>query len=156
MYDWTIMGLSTALNLGYMGIAWNSSDSTVAGWYQYTAGYPKCSNAGHPSGCTYWTDWYAGGCQIGSFFNYDSGCGVGGACANANRNYKFGCAASPGDSGGSLFSYSPGSSGPYIVGEAEFEDCSGSSCTGNATPNTAVRIDQGLFNYMLSLKAVYP
>lgn len=154
MYDWAVLKLNTTLNIGWMGLASNT-DSVVAGWYQYSAGYPNCSASGTPVGCEGWENWLASGCQIGSFFNLDTSCDLV-SCANANRNYNFGCATSSGDSGGPLFSYSPGSAGPYIVAEAVHDACTGSSCGGNNTPNQAVRLDGTLYTFMVSLKSMYP
>jgi len=151
-YDWAVLVLSDAPHNsggstpGYMGFAQSASDSTIAGWAKYHAGYPGCGAAGAPAGCvdgSLWTQ--SGTCATGSFFNPVNGW---------NRNFFHGCDMSGGHSGGPLYSWSPGSGGPYVVASNIAEICQGSACSGS-TPNVAFRIDSWLYNWLLYWRSIY-
>lgn len=157
-YDWAVLVLagtpttSTGVTPSYMGYYYNSSDTAVAGYTMYHFGYPGCTSAGAPVGCSNNSMWgqmdingNAIACGIGSFSN---------AVGSFNRNFAHGCDASTGHSGGPLYSWSPGSSGPYIVATNISESCAGSACT-SATPNTAFRLDQWLGDQMTYWRSIY-
>jgi hypothetical protein len=152
MRDYAILVLSSSAPVPHLGWYWNNSDSAVAGWAHLNAGYPACSTCGSPAGCTTGTTMWLtyATCQIGTFFNYDSDSGV-----QVNRNFKGGCSTSVGHSGGAFFTYSPGG-GPGIAGITLQQDCCGTGCGTNATPNTQLRIDHWLSDTMGSLQSMYP
>lgn len=151
-YDWAVLVLADAPRNssggtpGYMGVSYSPSDGTTAAYTMYHAGYPSCVSGGRPSGCVDNSMWgQSAACAIGSFFNP-----VGGW----NRNFWHGCDMSGGHSGGPLYSWSPGSGGPYIIATNIAETCTGAACTG-AVPNVAFRIDQWLFDWLMYWRSIY-
>ncbi|WP_224243153.1 trypsin-like serine peptidase [Hyalangium gracile] len=151
-YDWAVLVLgttprsSTGVAPGYMGVYYNSSDSGVSSYTKYHYGYPGCGSGGAPAGCvnnSMWGQSFA--CTTGSFFNSVNGW---------NRNFYHGCDMSGGHSGGPLYSWSPGSNGPYLLATNIAESCTGSDCTGT-TPNIAFRIDQWLGDLMMYWRSIY-
>ncbi|KFA92152.1 trypsin-like peptidase domain-containing protein [Archangium violaceum] len=151
-YDWAVLVLantptsSTGVTPGYMGVFYNGSDSGLAAYSTYHYGYPGCGSGGAPSGCVDNSMWgQSFTCDIGSFFNP-----VGGW----NRNFYHGCDMSGGHSGGPLYSWSPGSNGPYLLAVNIAESCTGSACSGT-TPNIAFRIDKWLGDQMMYWRSIY-
>jgi V8-like Glu-specific endopeptidase len=151
-YDWAVYVLAHAPenasggSPGYMGVYYNSNDSSVSGYVKYHYGYPGCSSPGAPAGCVTGSLWgHDFSCATGSFFN-----SVGGW----NRNFYHGCDSSGGHSGGPLYSWTPGSNGPYIVATNIAESCQGDECT-SATPNIAFRIDKWLGDNMMNWRSQY-
>jgi len=150
-YDWAVYVLAQAPQNasggtpGYMGFYY-SSDSAVAGFVKYHYGYPGCSSPGAPDGCVSGSLWgQSFSCQTGSFF---------GSVGGWNRNFYHGCDMSGGHSGGPLYSWTPGSNGPYIVATNIAETCQGAACS-SQTPNVAFRIDQWLGDNMLNWRSQY-
>ena len=67
-----------------------------------------------------------------------------------------GCDASPGHSGGPIYSYSPGSSGPYIIGNTTWNQCWLGGCTWSTQySSSGIRISETLAGYMMNLRATY-
>ena len=67
-----------------------------------------------------------------------------------------GCDTSPGHSGGPIYSYSPGSNAPYIIGNATWNQCNSSTCNAASQYSTAgARISETLAGYMMNLRATY-
>jgi hypothetical protein len=128
-----------------MGV-WYSSDYNVSNFYKISFGYPRCTDSSAPSGCVEGTMWGHYYCATGSFFSPRNGW---------NQNFWNGCDVSPAHSGSPIYSYSPGSQGPYILATEVGEFCSGSSCGGMAAPNYAFRIDQGLGDAMMYWRSVH-
>lgn len=159
--DWAILVLpanpwaqSPSGAPGYLGFAW-AGDSTVASWATRNIGYPGCSKAQAPSPCT-------------SNVAYgDLSCaGVAPALSDpdsrwplygTNGKMRTGCDTSPGHSGGPIYSYSPGESGPYLIGNTVWNQCNSSTCAWDTEYSSAgIRISETLFDYMVNLRATYP
>lgn len=151
-YDWAVLVLdrqptnSTGATPGWMGVHYHSSDSILSNYTMYHFGYPGCSSPGAPAGCVDNSMWgHSFACTKGTFYNP-----VGGW----TRNFSHGCDSSPGHSGGPLYSWSPGSNGPYILGTNIAETCQGSGCTA-INPNIAFRVDQWLGDLMMYWRSIY-
>lgn len=139
---------------GYFGFWW-ASDATTSTFDVRNIGYPACGDAQSPSDCVW-------GVAYGDL-----------TCANVapslnspddrwplygdNGKMMTGCDTSGGHSGGPIYSYSPGSNGPYIVGNTVWNQCNSSSCAPNTQYSSAgIRINETLADYMLNLRASYP
>jgi hypothetical protein len=87
-------------------------------------------------------------CEVGDFF---------GSVDGLHRNFWHGCDASPGHSGGPMYSSSPGSNGPYLLGTniAELSSCKAANCSGEPTPNVAFRIYKKLADKMGYWRSIY-
>ncbi len=152
-YDWAVVVLGSAPKTpgggtpGYMGYWYNSSDSAIAAYAKYHRGYPGCSASNAPVGCVSSTMWgQTFTCDTGSFFGTVNGW---------HRNFWHGCDMSGGHSGGPMYSWSPGASGPYLLGVNIAEACKGLDCVGNPTPNVAFRIDKALAEKMSYYRSIY-
>ena len=138
---------------GYLGVWW-ADDDTVASFAPRNVGYPGCNNGMPPADCV---DNVAYGDLT---------------CANVdprlsspdsrwplygtNGKMDTGCDTSPGHSGGPIYSYSPGSNGPYIIGNATWNQCWLGSCTSSTMYSTSgIRISETLAGYMMNLRATY-
>jgi len=140
---------------GYMGFAWKD-DATVATWAARNIGYPSCdAEKMPPASC------------VKNVAYGDLACaGVAPALSDpdsrwplygTNGKMRTGCDTSPGHSGGPIYSYAPGPSGPYLIGNTVWNQCWKDSCTADTDYASAgVRISQTLYNYMLNLRATYP
>lgn len=152
-YDWAVVVLASppktpgGASPGYMGYYYHSNDDTVAGWNMYHRGYPGCGAMNAPAGCVS-SGMYAQAakCKIGDFFNSVDGW---------DRNFMHGCDMSGGHSGGPMYSWTPGTKGPYLVGVNIAETCSDTDCEGDSTPNVALRIDKWLAEKMSYYRSVY-
>lgn len=163
-HDWAVLAIASTpysstfgTSPGYMNFTSTFSDSTVVTWVKYHYGYPGCSaSGGGPAGCVANSLWgQTSKCGNGSFFNPMPGTGW-------NREFYHGCDMSGGHSGGPLYTWSPGSSGPYLVGVNIAEACTGSSCTeanvGPITtlvPNLALRLDKAITDSMTYWRSIY-
>jgi V8-like Glu-specific endopeptidase len=152
-YDWAVVVLASeptssgGATPGWMGYYYSSNDDTVAGWNKYHRGYPGCSASNAPAGCASSVMYsQTAKCTTGSFF---------GSVGGWDRNFWHGCDASGGHSGGPMYSWTPGSNGPYLVGVNIAESCKSTDCKGDATPNVALRIDQWLAEKMSYYRSVY-
>jgi V8-like Glu-specific endopeptidase len=152
-YDWAVVVLGSAPQTpgggkpGYMGYWYNSSDSSVSGYTKYHRGYPGCGADNAPAGCTSSTMWgQSGSCLTGGFFGTVNG---------YHRNFWHGCDSSGGHSGGPMYSWSPGSNGPYLLGTNIAESCSDVDCFASLAPNVAFRIDKWLSDNMSYWRSVY-
>jgi V8-like Glu-specific endopeptidase len=152
-YDWAVLVLgstptaSNGARPGYMGFAAQANDTLVANYAMYHAGYAGCLDPEPPKengSCVYDALWHQTfTCSTGTFT---------GAVNGWNRLFWHGCDATAGHSGGALYSWSPGSNGPYIVAT---HVGSNASDPHSANPNLAFRLDQGLFDAMLYWRSIY-
>lgn len=152
-YDWAVVVLASTPKTpgggtpGYMGYWYNSSDGGVANYTKFHRGYPGCGAINAPAGCASSTMWgQSFSCDTGSFF---------GSVGGWNRNFWHGCDASPGHSGGPMYSWSPGNNGPYLLGTNIAESCKAADCAGDPTPNVAFRIDKWLAEKMSYYRSIY-
>lgn len=161
-YDFAVMILPDVVGFsshpGWLGIR-SASDSTVAGYYLENVGYPKCSAGMPPSGCvnreqygdthdcSYVTPAFSGGSTSNSWPFGDG----------ANPKMRNGCDTSPGHSGSSYYSYSPGSNGPYALGVHTWKECWLSTCTSTTSfASSGPRINATFGNWLMDLRADYP
>ena len=139
---------------GYLGVWW-AGDSTLATFAPRNVGYPGCSNSMPPASCVSnvaYGDLTCAGVPIAVTDEDDRWplYGTKGKMMN-------GCDTSPGHSGGPIYSYSPGSNGPYIIGNATWNQCNSSTCNAASQYSTAgARISETLADYMMNLRATYP
>jgi hypothetical protein len=155
-YDWAVNILpdpSTFTSApGYMGFEW-STDASIASRSRKNVGYPDCSLPDPPAGCVTnepygdisdncggVTPTFALG-STSNFWPYADG---------TNPFMKTGCDISPGHSGGPI--YEPGTGGPWVMSNVVWRFCDG-SCTPSEGGD---RINQTMFNYLLSLRTSYP
>ncbi len=54
-----------------------------------------------------------------------------------------------------MYTWTPGSNGPYVVGINIAESCKAGDRKGDSTPNLAVRIDQWLGQKMSDYRSIY-
>ncbi|MEO8550188.1 MAG: trypsin-like serine protease [Kofleriaceae bacterium] len=159
--DWAVLILpSNAFasspngNPGYLGLAW-AGDSTLATYDVRNVGYPACGSATSPPGCV-------SGVAFGDL-----------SCTNAapqvdspddrwplygdNGQLIDGCDTNAGHSGGPIYSYTPGSNGPYVVGNTDWNYCNVNSCTPTTEySSSGARINHTLFDYFMNLRIQYP
>jgi V8-like Glu-specific endopeptidase len=139
---------------GWLGFAW-AGDSTVAGWETRNVGYPACGTATSPANCVWGVAYGDLTCANVSprFSGADS------RWPNYGTNGKMdtGCDTMAGHSGGPIYSYSPGSNGPYIIGNTDWNQCNVNTCTASTQySSSGIRISETLFDYMLNLRSTYP
>jgi V8-like Glu-specific endopeptidase len=138
---------------GYLGVWW-AGDSTLATFAPRNVGYPGCSNSMPPANC------------VSNVAYGDLSCAnVDIAVSDPDDRWPLygtkgrmmnGCDTSPGHSGGPIYSYSPGSNGPYIIGNATWNQCNSSTCNSSSQYSTAgARISETLAEYMMNLRATY-
>ena len=139
---------------GYLGVWW-AGDDTLASFAPRNVGYPGCSAGMAPSGC------------VSNVAYGDLGCaGVAPRVSSPDSRWPLygtngkmdtGCDTSPGHSGGPIYSYSPGSNGPYIIGNTTWNQCWQDGCVGSTQYASAgIRISETLAGYMMNLRATYP
>lgn len=140
---------------GYMGFAWEK-DNVVANWDTRNVGYPSCAaNTMAPANCVMNVAYADFGCNgtAPAMSDPDARWPLYGN----NGKMQTGCDTSPGHSGGPIYSYAPGPSGPYLIGNTVWNQCWRGSCTDESQYSSAgIRINQTLYNYMLNLRASYP
>jgi hypothetical protein len=123
-----------------MGYWYTTDDDHLESWYLYHRGYPGCSSSDAPVGCVSQTQW----AQKPNCAAYDSG----------TLEFDFSCDTSAGHCGGPVYSWQPGSQGPYIVGiNSASHSCKAPSCT-EVDPNSARRITKHLAGKMSFVKSV--
>lgn len=151
-YDWMlyVLGEDAWTNgPGWMGYA-SAADSTFVDWSLWHDGYPGCSYSDAPGSCVANTPYgqLFGNSAIGTL-----------EASIFSANYDF----SEGHSGGPVYSQSPGASGPYVVGIANFMVCS--TCkSGDPTwsrseqlnPNWATRMTSWLAGFIGTQRTLYP
>jgi hypothetical protein len=138
---------------GYLGVWW-ADDDTVEGFAPRNVGYPGCSNGMPPAGCVSNVAYGDLSCAgvAPSLSSPDSRWPLYGT----NGRMDTGCDGSPGHSGGPIYSYSPGSSGPYLIGNATWNTCWLGGCTASSQYSMGgVRISETLAGYMMNLRATY-
>jgi V8-like Glu-specific endopeptidase len=161
-FDWAVMILppnpwagSPNGSPGYLGFAANSNEDTVASWAPRNVGYPGCGGAMSPAGCVSnvaYGDLSCAGVEA-SFSGADNRWPLNGELGRMDN----GCDTSPGHSGGPIYSYSPGSNGPYIIGNADWNTCNSSTCGPLSMYSTGgIRISNTMFDWMLGLRTQYP
>ena len=152
-HDWAV-SYTTSDVPGWFGLAW-AGDSTVEGWSMRNIGYPGCSpnDAERPTGCIDQTA-----------FGDISGCN--GAANNMVTDFTnswphngddavlwTGCDVTGGHSGGPIYSYDVvEGGGPYLVAVLSAGQCGGTNCARSAK---SVRLTEGFYDYLLTLKADY-
>jgi hypothetical protein len=139
-------------NPGFFGFDWTASEATLTSLTVHHAGYPECNSDHDPSNCE---KGYAygqiGGGTIGRFKNADGSGGFKTLFATSHD-------VSNGHSGGAILEQRTNGF-YYIHGVMIYEDCgtcSGATAAVKAHPNWAKRMDEWLFNYMQSLRTMYP
>jgi V8-like Glu-specific endopeptidase len=139
---------------GWLGFAW-AGDSTVASWATRNVGYPACSGSMPPANCEWnvaYGDLSCAGVDPSLSMPDDRW-----PLYGVNGKMATGCDTSGGHSGGPIYSYSPGSNGPYIIGNTVWNQCNSSSCAPSTQFSSAgIRISETLFDWMLGLRASYP
>jgi V8-like Glu-specific endopeptidase len=146
---------------GYMGFEW-STDADIASRQRKNVGYPLCparnSQGDAPAGCPTadstlmpWGDIYFDCAGVTPSF-------WGGSTSNGwpyndgtNPVMETGCDVSDGHSGGPV--YEP--AGPYVMAVAITSHCGGGS-PGCIPTSGSVRINQTLFNWLLSMRTMWP
>jgi V8-like Glu-specific endopeptidase len=161
-FDWAVLILpanpwanSPNGSPGYLGFASNSDENTVASWDPRNVGYPGCSEAMAPAGCVSNVAYGDLTCAnvTASFSGADNRWPLDGEMGRMDN----GCDTSPGHSGGPIYSYSPGSNGPYIIGNADWNTCNSSTCDSQSQYSTGgIRISPVMFDWMLGLRTQYP
>lgn len=159
--DWAILILppnpwagSAYGSPGYMGIAW-AGDSKLATYATVNIGYPGCASSMAPDGC------------LSNVAYADLVCaGVAPKLTDPDTRWPLygwngkmhtGCDTSGGHSGGPIYSYTPGSNGPYLLGNTVWNQCNSSSCSSTTDYSSAgIRIPKTLFDWMMSLRTTYP
>jgi V8-like Glu-specific endopeptidase len=140
---------------GWLGFAANSSEATVASWAPRNVGYPGCAESMAPAGCVSnvaYGDLTCANVEA-TFSGADNRWPLNGEMGRMDN----GCDTSPGHSGGPIYSYSPGSSGPYIIGNADWNTCNSSTCGPLSQYSTGgIRISNTMFDWMLGLRTQYP
>jgi len=161
-FDWAVMILppnpwagSPNGSPGYLGFAANSNEDTVASWAPRNVGYPGCGYAQSPVPCVSavaYGDLSCAGTEA-SFSGADNRWPLNGELGRMDN----GCDISPGHSGGPIYSYTPGSNGPYIIGNADWNTCNSSTCTSQSLYSSGgIRISNTMFDWMLGLRTQYP
>ena len=153
--DWAVLLLpSTAFSgwhPGWMGFI-TTDEATLQSYDSRVDGYPVCGAPHDPVGCLGGTVWGQNSkCFISRFHNPDGSGGY-------KNLFAHGCDLQGGYSGSAVYNFI-GGAGPYILGINFWEDCG--TCAGVsypvlAYPNISIRINDWLFNYMLSKRAQYP
>jgi V8-like Glu-specific endopeptidase len=160
-FDWAVMILpanpwagSPNGSPGYLGFASNS-EAVTATWAPRNVGYPGCGGSMSPTPC------------VSNVAYGDLTCaGTDPALSQADNRWPLngakgrmdtGCDTSPGHSGGPIYSYSPGSNGPYIIANSDWNTCNSSSCNAqSAYSDGGARISPVMFDWMLGLRTQYP
>ena len=148
-WDWAIVVLASppthlteGWHPGWMGFAQNPDDDVLESWWLYNRGYPGCSQTDAPAGCVSETQW----AQSGHCKAYDSG----------SLEFRHSCDTSKGHSGGPVYSWTPGSQGPYVVGiNSSGYVCKAPSCD-DVDPSNARRVTKKLFDKMAFAKSAHP
>jgi V8-like Glu-specific endopeptidase len=159
--DWAILVLpsnpwaaSPNGSPGYLGFAW-AGDSTVEGWATRNVGYPSCGGSMPPANCVSGVAY--GDLSCAGVDPSLSGPDDRWPLYGTNGKMDTGCDTSGGHSGGPIYSYSPGSNGPYLIGNTVWNQCNSSSCGPLTQYSSAgIRISETLFDYMLNLRSTYP
>ena len=139
---------------GYFGFWW-AGDSTVASFSTRNIGYPSCSSGMAPASCVSGVAYGDLSCAGVAPFLSDPDNRW--PLYGTNGKMATGCDTSGGHSGGPIYSYDPGSNGPYIIGNTVWNQCYQSSCTPTTQYSSAgIRISETLADYMLNLRATYP
>ena len=142
----------------YMGLAW-ASNSTTSGWYPRNAGYPGCVGPNQPSNCAWqqaYGDYYGCNSEEAPLAFAQGSTSNGWPWGDGTDPVMVtGCDWSQGMSGGSVFSTSPGSQGPYIVGTLTWHTCF--ECDEDDDYSAqGVRLNSTLGNWLASLRTTYP
>lgn len=139
---------------GWFGVA-TASDATVAGWDTRNIGYPGCGSSMAPADC------------VSNVAYGDLACaGVAPRLSSPDSRWPLydqngkldtGCDTNGGHSGGPIYSYSPGSNGPYIIANTVWNQCNSSSCGPLTQYSSAgARISTTLGEWMMNLRTQYP
>jgi V8-like Glu-specific endopeptidase len=161
-FDWAVMILppnpwanSPNGAPGWLGFAAHSSEDVVASWAPRNVGYPGCGASMPPANCVSnvaYGDLTCANVEA-SFSGADNRWPLNGELGRMDN----GCDTSPGHSGGPIYSYSPGSNGPYIIGNADWNTCNSTTCNSQSDYSTGgIRISNTMFDWMLGLRTQYP
>jgi hypothetical protein len=138
---------------GYLGVWW-AGDSTLSGFATRNVGYAGCGSSMAPANCVNDTAYGDLTCANvdPSLSQPDSRWPLNGM----NGKMATGCDTNGGHSGGPIYSYSPGSNGPYIIGNTVWNQCNSSSCAWNTQYSSAgIRISENMAAWMMDLRATY-
>ncbi len=148
-YDWVVLilwptpfGSNHPSFLGYA----SGSDTNVQGWFHYLRGFPSCGGSQSPSPCT-WGVMYGHWGDNPVLTEPLSGWPYYGIKARLSHTVD----SSEGQSGAAVYSYEPGSGGPYVV-STSVANSAGVPGTGGIGP----RISPTMVSYFNSLRASYP
>ncbi len=158
--DWAILILppnpwagSRLGSPGYMGVWW-AGDSILSSFSVKNIGYPACGSSMAPASCmsnTAYADFFCAGVAP-ALSDADSRWPLKGM----KGKMRTGCDTSGGHSGGPIYSYSPGSNGPYIIGNTVWNQCNSSSCSSTTEYSSAgIRIPKTLAEWMMTLRSIY-
>jgi hypothetical protein len=133
-------------NIGYFGY-WGESDGAIAGEWKVRDGYPYCGYTESPANCVNAGLYWDGNFSTGTFYNLVNGW---------NLNFKTGTSMSLGDSGSPVYVWKSDINWFAIIANTITSECSGTSCSGNSTPNHHRRLDPGLGNTITWARSVNP
>lgn len=138
---------------GYLGVWW-AGDSTLAGFETRNVGYPSCSSSMAPASCA--SNVAYGDLTCANVAPLLSGSDSRWPLYGMNGKMATGCDTSGGHSGGPIYSYSPGSNGPYILANTVWNQCNSSSCNVLTQYSSAgARISETMAAWMMGLRVTY-
>lgn len=139
---------------GYFGVWW-AGDATVASFETRNIGYPTCGSTMAPANCM--SNVAYGDLTCANVDPALSDPDARWPLYGTNGKMRTGCDTSGGHSGGPIYSYSPGSNGPYIIGNTVWNQCNSATCNATTQYSSAgIRISETLADYMMNLRASYP